>query len=214
MSNSGIVYVLNNPSMPNYIKIGKTASNVEERMKTLNNTSVPLPFICERASAVSDMDLVERNIHSAFGDCRINTKREFFEIDAERIIDILELVEIENVTPDFKADNMEEQIEVEWVIAKNAQIRSRFEFSAVGIKEGEELVFSKKDLNDEAFRATVIDSRKIKFRDEVMSLSKSVRIILNELGYKWQQVAGPSYWTYNGETLLDMRNRFEEQIED
>ena len=200
--------------MPNYIKIGKTASNVEERMKALNNTSFPLPFICERASTVSDMDLVERSIHSAFGDCRVNAKREFFEIDAERIIDILKLMELENVTPDFKATNIEEQREVERVIAKIDQMRSRFEFSAVGIKEGEELIFSKKDSNGEPFKATVIDSKKIKFRDEVMSLSGSALIILNELGYKTQIVAGTTYWEYNGETLLNIRNRFEAKMED
>lgn len=40
----GIVYVLINDAFDGYLKIGKT-SNSEQRLKQLNNTSVPLPFL-------------------------------------------------------------------------------------------------------------------------------------------------------------------------
>ena len=38
-----IIYVLKNPAMPNYVKIGKT-ENLQQRMKDLDNTSVPGPL--------------------------------------------------------------------------------------------------------------------------------------------------------------------------
>ena len=53
--------------MPNYVKIGKTEQAVEERIKTLDTTSVPLPFECFYAARVEDIDFVERQLHDAFG---------------------------------------------------------------------------------------------------------------------------------------------------
>ena len=41
----GIVYVLVNEAFDSYVKIGKTI-NLEQRLKQLDNTSVPLPFRC------------------------------------------------------------------------------------------------------------------------------------------------------------------------
>ena len=40
------VYVLTNPAMPEYVKVGRT-NNIERRIKDLSkDTSVPLPFEC------------------------------------------------------------------------------------------------------------------------------------------------------------------------
>ena len=79
---AGIVYILINPAMENYVKIGKTSGDsadfVVRRMKELNNTSVPLPFECEFAASVDNYEEVEKALHVAFGDYRKNTNREFF----------------------------------------------------------------------------------------------------------------------------------------
>jgi hypothetical protein len=40
---TGVVYCLTNPAMRDYVKIGNT-SDLEERLKSRDNTSVPLPF--------------------------------------------------------------------------------------------------------------------------------------------------------------------------
>ena len=39
-----IVYILTNEAMPGLIKIGLTNATVEQRMLSLDTTSVPLPF--------------------------------------------------------------------------------------------------------------------------------------------------------------------------
>lgn len=41
----GIVYVLTNPAFDSYVKIGRTI-DLEQRLRQLDNTSVPLPFRC------------------------------------------------------------------------------------------------------------------------------------------------------------------------
>ena len=54
--NKGIVYVLVNEAFDSYVKIGRTI-NLEQRLKQLDNTSVPLPFRCVFAVEVPDMDI-------------------------------------------------------------------------------------------------------------------------------------------------------------
>ena len=54
---SGIVYILTNEAMEGLIKIGKTNTSVEQRIKELDNTSLPLPFQCFYAGEVHDANL-------------------------------------------------------------------------------------------------------------------------------------------------------------
>ena len=61
----GIVYILTNQAYPDYIKIGKT-TNLEQRLKSLDTTGVPLPFECYYAIEVSDYSRVEKLIHQSF----------------------------------------------------------------------------------------------------------------------------------------------------
>lgn len=56
-----IVYVLTNPAMPGLVKIGKTTQlEVEDRMKQLYGTGVPVPFDCVFACKVKDAGEVEK----------------------------------------------------------------------------------------------------------------------------------------------------------
>ena len=86
----GIVYVLINPAFENYVKVGKT-TNLEQRLRSLDNTSVPLPFRCVFAVEVDDENEVERLLHQAFSDNRTRTTRKFFEVDAQRVIAAMKL---------------------------------------------------------------------------------------------------------------------------
>ena len=87
MAECQIVYVLTNPAMPGLIKIGKTMQQeIENRMKQLYGTGVPVPFDCAFACQVKDVTEVEKALHFAFGNTRINPNREFFKIEPERVI--------------------------------------------------------------------------------------------------------------------------------
>ena len=72
-----IIYVLQNPAMPNYVKIGKT-ENLQQRMKDLDNTSVPVPFECIYAARVEKIRGWEKVLHEVFSEYRVNQRREFF----------------------------------------------------------------------------------------------------------------------------------------
>ena len=97
---SEIIYVLINEAMPGYVKIGKTSTSLEQRVRELSSsTSVPLPFTCFYACTVNDSTFVEQHLHDAFGENRRNPRREFFQISPERIVSALKLAEIENITP-------------------------------------------------------------------------------------------------------------------
>lgn len=193
-----IIYILINEAMPGYVKIGRT-TNLEQRIRSLDTTSVPLPFECFYACTVSDSQFVERQLHDAFMDHRIRSSREFFEISPERAVAALKLAEIENVTP--RKDFVETQ-EDQHALNQARKKRSIFNFSMVNIPIGAELIFSR----DENIKARVIDNRSIELNGEIVSLSSSAQKIL---GYA-SSVQGTAYWMYEGELLDERRKRLEE----
>ncbi len=192
-----IIYILINEAMPGYVKIGRT-TNLEQRIRSLDTTSVPLSFECFYACTVKDAQFVERQLHDAFLDHRVRSSREFFEISPERAVAALKLAEIQNVTP--KKDFVETQ-EDQQALNQARTRRAIFNFKMVDIPVGAELVFSR----DENVKAKVIDNRSIMFNGEITSLSTSAQKIL---GYDYG-VAGTDYWMYEGETLDERRRRIE-----
>lgn len=196
----GIIYILTNPIMPGIIKIGKTnQEDVKFRMAQLYSTGVPLPFECEYAAKVKNIDDVERALHTAFSPDRVNPKREFFEIEANQAIAIIKLLEIENVSPlvEKEADIIDEsEIDAGKAYAKK---RPRLNFEEMGIPNGGELIF-----NNSGEVAFVVSDRMVKFRDEETSLTNATRLALGE-GYAYHVAPGP-YWSYNGKKLRDIYN--------
>ena len=73
----GSVYVLTNPAMPNIVKIGKTTRNVELRLADLYSTGVPLPFECEYAAKVKDVDKTEKHFIQYFHRIELILKESF-----------------------------------------------------------------------------------------------------------------------------------------
>lgn len=198
-----IVYILTNEAMPGLIKIGLTNSTVEQRMITLDNTSIPLPFECYYAARVSDSAKIERALHVGLGDHRIRNSREFFRMEPYRAKAILELLAIEDVTP---GNSVFAEPEDQEALTRAVEARPPFKFSLAKIPVGAVLNFAK----DETITAEVIDDKRIKFRDRDMSLSGAALEIVSELGYSWKQIAGPQWWLYEGMTLSELRNQQEQ----
>lgn len=197
---SQIVYVLTNPAMPGLIKIGMTTQvEVEARMKQLFSTGVPVPFDCAFACQVKDAGEVERALHYAFGKHRINPNREFFQIEADRVIAILKLLQVEDIT-----DAIEKTIEADTdaVDKQSAEVmkaarRPRMNFEALDIPAGSVLMFK-----DGSKQATVINDRKVNYQGKECSLTAATR---DALGLPADYSIQPSpHWTFNGKSLIEL----------
>ena len=199
-----IIYILTNPVMPNLVKIGRT-TNLEERIRALSaHSGVPIPFEVFYACEVADANRVERHVHDGLGDHRINPKREFFRINPERVISILELVSIREVTPgeDYVTDAEEKQ-----ALAKERERREVFRFSLANVPVGATLRF----VRNPEITATVVDDKRVEFEGSVTSLSAAARdVLVKDHGWTIKAVQGPLYWTYDNQTLSELRQQMEE----
>lgn len=198
----GAIYILMNEAMPGYTKIGKTTSPVEQRMKELDSSGVPLPFECFYAAKVADIDHVEKSLHDAFADHRVRSRREFFRIAPERVQSALQLAALEDATP---REDVVENAEDQAALNKARTWRDPFNFHMVDIPPGSILTFSK----DPSVTCKVVDHKKVEFEGEETSLSASAMTIVRRMGYTWKQVAGPVYWEFEEETLDGRRRRME-----
>jgi len=202
-----IVYILTNEAMPGYIKIGRTETSVEQRMRELDKTSTPLPFQCYFAARVSDHMKLEKTLHTAFGDHRVRSNREFFKLDPYRAKVVIELLAIEDVTP---RDDIFEDLESADAVERATRLSGRFDFHENGIAADSVLQF----VSDLSITCTVKDRHNVIFNNEVMSPSKAAQQAKVLLGGKSHAMQGPIYWLYNGETIASIRDqRLEEQGE-
>ena len=194
----GIIYILTNPAMPGIVKIGKTAREIETRLSELYSTGVPVPFECVFAGKVSDIDKVEKAFHLAFAPYRINPKREFFHIEAEQAIAMLELMTTEDVTPALQKEADEVDIESKEASRKLKARRPSYNFLEMGIPIGSILNFTQ--LPQESVE--VANERRVSFKGEIISLTAVTKELLN-VNYR---IAPGPYWTYQGKVLKDIYN--------
>ena len=88
----GYVYILTNPAFKTfYIKIGYT-TNIQERLKELYNTSVPMPFKVFALLKTTKYKQAEKMIHSACKSYRIGDDREFFMINPDDALEQMKIV--------------------------------------------------------------------------------------------------------------------------
>jgi hypothetical protein len=201
VGNKGIIYIISNPAIPGLVKIGKTV-NLEKRMKQHFNSSVPLPFRCVYAKKVKNYSEVERKLHKGLKSHRENPNREFFRISEEEVINFLELVDGEDVTP--RKDQFEDK-EDEIAFENATRVGQRFNFEMVGIPIGSSLNF----LRDENVVCIVKTPTRVEFEGEDHSLSSAALIATNRMGFNWKSIAGPLNWKFDGEVLDNRRARLE-----
>lgn len=192
-----IIYILTNEAMPDYVKIGFTHGKVEDRIKQLDRTGVPLPFEIHYAATVEDAEKEEKWLHSIFGDRRARDNREFFKMNPEYATLALKRVAIGEVEVDSGL-TPEQEKEVDEVKER----RSRFHFANYGIPIGSKLTFTR----DSNIVAIVAKNDKISIDGVVDSLSSHA---MNLLGYK-RRPQGTLYFEYEDEILDDRRRRLED----
>jgi PAS domain-containing protein len=192
----GIVYILKNEAMPNYIKIGYTLGDVKDRLRQLDKTGTPLPFEVYYAARVQDAEREEKWLHSIFADRRARSNREFFKMNPEYATLALKRIEIteERIESDL---TQEQEKEVE----KIKERRARFHFDKYGIPVGSILTYTR----DSNITAEVVEKDKIKINGKVTSLSNAA---MELLGYK-RNPQGTLYFEYDEEILDDRRRRID-----
>lgn len=214
----GVIYILTNPSFPDYVKIGY-AKDLEKRMDQLNRSeTIPFAFrayaVYEVESNLTDLvlhDLIDRlnpDLRSIENFDGKERKREFYAMSPEEAYSLLECIakisgtedRLKKMAPEGH-EILDEETAAE--VAKEAK-RGPFRFSKYGIKPGEKLQY----VNDPSIEATVVDDRHISYNGITTSTSALAQQLL-ETDY---QVQGTAYFMYNGERLTDRRNRMESEL--
>lgn len=199
-----IVYVLINEAMPGLVKIGLTTESVESRISQLSSHSgIPLPFECYFAAEVDSCEKLEKILHQLFSEHRINPKREFFKLDPEKVVLAISIGNFIEVTPGITEIDSIEQEALEKVKAR----RSPLKLDALGIKPDDILTFSR----DDKITATVVSGGKVNLNGEIMSLSAAAVRSLQQLNYRTANANGALYWKFDGELLVERRERIESE---
>lgn len=203
--NRGIVYILTNPAMAGYVKVGITSGtsskDVRDRMQQLDSTGVPRAFNCEYAAVVEDYQNVENALLTGFGENRVRANREFFEgIPPYRLKAVLKLREIEEVTPGVSVNDTPDQTDVT-TMEKPVRI-PRFRFSMAGISLGDDLQWAD---NPETTCKVVADNLRVEFEGVEHPLS---RLTAQLKGWKTNYAQVGPYWLYQGKTLDEWRDDF------
>lgn len=215
----GVIYILKNPSFPDYVKIGY-ADNIQNRLQQLNNSEcTPFAFrvyaTYEVGSRLSDLkihsiiDKLNPNLRSIDNYNGKKRVREFYAMTAEDAYALLEAIaEIHNCThrlkkwelsqEDMKAEEIAEEV--------NAETRARganFSFADYDIPLGAVLVH----IEDTSITCTVADDRRIEYNGETMYITPFAKLVSGK-GYITK---GPKYlwehFTYNGKLLKEIFNK-------
>jgi hypothetical protein len=217
-SNKGYVYILTNPSFKDdWVKIGKSAREVNVRSKELDNTAVPLPFDIFATLKTAKYNEAEDFIHSMIDivapAIRIRKKREFFNIAPTKAYEMLKLCAKQYDDADVNLyddggflDDENGLASVYGSQGKQSPRAERLTFEMLGIPVGAVLTFC----NDENYTVTVADKgNTVKVDDVELSLSAATRYINEKLGAANQSGSyrGGRWFKYDGEMLTDIRMR-------
>ena len=201
----GVIYILTNPSFPEYVKIGY-AAKLEERLRQLNRSeAIPYAFRAyatyEVESNLTDVvfhDLIDRlnpDLRSIETFAGRERKREFYAMSPEDAYGLLEC--IAKITPEGH-ETLDEEMANE--IAREAR-RGPFRFSKYGIPVGAKIKY----INDPSIEVVVVDDRHVSYK----GVTTSTSALAKELLESEYQVQGTAYFTYEGEKLTDRRDRME-----
>ena len=232
--NCGFIYILTNPSFPEYVKIGY-ADDVKRRLKELNRSEcIPFAFriyatyeVESRLSYATyevESRLSDKKIHSIIDRLNPNLrsidtfegkerKREFYAMSPEDAYSILEAIaEIDGNNDKLKKYNLTKSEEQEELIAQDVEEEHNdrlkpFNFNLVNIKPGEEIVFTNNASEFDGTIVKVVDEKQVEYKGQKWSLSS----LAAKLSNSRYSVAGPRYFKYKGEWLNDIRKRVESE---
>lgn len=218
MEKTGVIYILTNPSFPEYVKIGY-ADDVNKRLKQLNNSEcIPFAFriyaTYDVDSRLSDLQVHKiidklnpslRSIENFEGKKRV---REFYAMNPEDAYALLEaMAEIHGCLDKLKKYELtkaeaDAEEKAEGISFERKERIAPFSFSMCQIKTGEQVEFWKSVNENTGMLFTVVDDKHVEYQGKKYSLSA----LACELTGK-SPLAGPRYFKYKGEWLNDIRER-------
>ena len=212
---NGVIYVLTNPSFPEYVKIGY-ADDIDKRLKQLNRSEcIPFAFrvyaTYEVSSRLSDLKIHSiidklnpnlRSVESFNGKQRV---REFYAMSPEDAYSILEAIaeihgcgdKLKIIAPskeDETAEKTAQEIDTE-----SSERAANFSFEKCKIPVGAEIEY----YDNQNITAIVVDERHVEYNNETMTLTELAKL----LSGKKYAIAGPKFFKYKGEWLNDIRQR-------
>ena len=188
----GYIYIMTNPALQNMVKIGY-ATDVEARRQQLSTTALPYDYEIY-ATYETPGNLEDKKLHKLIDnlnpDLRVSKNREFFVMTPEDAYELLEAIATISGSMDkLKKINIKP-------IKQNVK-RPPINFYACGLKKGDELVC----IEDPNLKVIIDSEHKVLYNNELTSLSA----IMSKI--KGYSVAGPLFFTYNGELLTDIAEK-------
>ena len=217
MDKAGVIYILTNPSFPEYVKIGY-ADDIDKRLQQLNRSEcIPFAFrvyaTYEVNSRLSDLKIHSiidklnpnlRSIENFNGKQRV---REFYAMSPEDAYSILEAIaEIHGCADKLKRiamDEAQKQAEetAQEIEEEHKERLSPFTFSMCNIQAGDYISWG----DDPDLKLKVLDDKTVEYKGKPFSLSGLAALLLGKSSSAG--VAGPRYFKYKGEWLNDIRHR-------
>lgn len=212
----GYIYILTNPSFPDYVKIGY-ADDVESRVKQLNRSECTPYAFRVYATYETDARLTDLRLHAMIDQLNPDLRsrdeidgkkrvREFYAMSAEDAYGIFEaMAEIHGTMDKLKLHTLSKTEAKQEALAQDIarHKKEKFEFSKLNIPVGAELEF----IHDRTIKVVVADEKRtVLYNDEEWSLSALAKVLLKRNG----TVQGTLHFSYNGETISDLRNRLED----
>lgn len=216
---AGVIYILTNPSFPDYVKIGY-ANNIERRLQELNRSEcIPFAFRVYATYEVNSR-LSDKKIHAIIDRLNPNLRsienfngqkrvREFYAMSPEDAYAILAAIaEIHGCEDKLKLippseDDVEAAETAEDVKEEKKERLAPFAFSLCDIPIGATIEYSNNADEKSGLTCVVIDDHTVEYDGKRWSLSA----LATELTQSKWSVAGPRYFKYNGEWLNDIRHR-------
>lgn len=216
---AGVIYILTNPSFPDYVKIGY-ANNIERRLQELNRSEcIPFAFRVYATYEVNSR-LSDKKIHAIIDRLNPNLRsienfngqkrvREFYATSPEDAYAILAAIaEIHGCEDKLKLippseDDVEAAETAEDVKEEKKERLAPFAFSLCDIPIGATIEYSNNADEKSGLTCVVIDDYTVEYDGKKWSLSA----LATELTQSKWSVAGPRYFKYDGEWLNDIRHR-------
>lgn len=218
----GVIYILTNPSFPEYVKIGY-ATDIQQRLRQLNRSEC-LPYAF-RVYATYEVptELSDKQVHMIIDSLNPNLRaidyfdgkprvREFYAMPPESALALLKAIAAIHGCEDkihIWCNDVADRAASEQMVCMNKKPkRPSFKFSMVGLKPGDIIAFRQNGSKYDDVEVEIFDDRRVFYESQLYTLSALARIFLD---FRWDTVQGTKYFAYQGELLDDMRTRMEKE---